>query len=63
MRKSLVVYKEESAVLDNRAPERGSELILLVGLPAEEVKRISAVKLVISKKLVQVAVECDWFRT
>src|ERR1019366_8691517 len=53
----LVVHEEERTILPNGPAKRDSELVLLVGLPAEEIERVSAVQLVIAEELVQVAVE------
>src|SRR5271169_413188 len=54
--KAFIVHEEKRSILDDRASKRRSKLILVVGLAAG-IERIPSVDRVISKELVNIAVE------
>ncbi len=55
--KAFVIPEEKQFVFDDGASQRKAELVLLIGLLAEEVKGIDGVEFVVAQKLPEIAVE------
>src|SRR5262249_16852953 len=54
---AFVIDEKERAVLNDRTAECCAKLVLLIGLPAKEIKGVTSVELIVAEELVCVAVE------